>query len=126
VPRSRYEDTSIQVYVVKEAPFDLLIGSKRFAQDIRMPALILASRRKTKGMISNTLGYFLFGFADKFAVETQAEHANRERQETEARDLEIQQLKERIKARETQRQRNAVPVTAVQTRSSPNESATTS
>ena len=36
-------------FVVKDAPFDVLIGSHRFAQDLRRPNLILARRAKTKG-----------------------------------------------------------------------------
>lgn len=57
-----YQDKSMKIrvsrfYVMREAPFDLLLKSTRLSQEIRSPSLILAGRRKNKGISCRLILY---------------------------------------------------------------------
>jgi hypothetical protein len=88
-------------YVVNDPPFEILIGMKRFVHDItsdfRMPnpALIIASRSKTKGISPSPGVDLLFQATYSFKLDEIAlSRAKREQARQEAKELEMAELAE--------------------------------
>ncbi|RDL37958.1 uncharacterized protein BP5553_05391 [Venustampulla echinocandica] len=82
-------------HVVKDAPFDILLGSKRMAMELQSPALILANRHKKKAEIA-------------------AQKANYDKQKREAADLELKLLQQGKNERDALAAQQAAAVAGAQ------------
>ena len=90
-------------YVVKEGPFDMLIGSRRFAQDLGSdgnPSLILAKRRKKKGLSSCTFKRNIT-LTELYSAEREKEKAEHEKYLQQERDEEIREREDRARSAQT-------------------------
>lgn len=91
-------------YIVKDAPFDILLGSWRFAHEFkhpRSPALILASRRKGRSKLRAYFNYSQLYITDTCTGELEAEKISHEHQLQEGRE------EEACRQREANRQAEA-------------------